>query len=225
MRFPELRSPEALIGLVEEIGFLPFFVNRVPGFSVEECCPRELWFAEGVDGPWEWKGPAARSGKCVYGKLFRGKAGFVSREWLPELANFRRDGYDFDARFDDGLASIKDRDVYNAVAAHGPILSVDLRELLDYRKGGNRGFDTVITRLQMQTYVTVADFVYPLDRHGRPYGWGIAQYTTPESQLGAEAVTASYGKPPEDSRQRILGQLKKILPDVDEGEMWRLMKA
>ena len=62
MRFPELRSPEALIALVEEIGFLPFFVNRIPGFSVEECCPRELWFAEGVDGPWEWKGPAVASG-------------------------------------------------------------------------------------------------------------------------------------------------------------------
>ncbi len=225
MRFPELRSPEALIALVEEIGFLPFFVNRIPGFSVEECCPRELWFAEGVDGPWEWKGPAARSGKCVYGKLFRGKAGFVSRQWLPELANFRRDGYDFDARFDDGLASVRDRDVYNAVAGRGPILSVDLRELLGYGKGGARGFDTVITRLQMQTYVTVADFIYPLDRHGRPYGWGIAQYATPESQLGGEAVTASYNKTPEESRLSVLGQLKKVLPDVEEGEVWRLVKG
>lgn len=224
MRFSELRSPEALIGLVEEIGFLPFFANPVPGFSVEECCPRELWFAEGVDGPWEWKGPAARSGKCVYGKLFRGKAGFVSREWLPELANFRRDGYDFDARFDDGLASVKDRDVYNAVSAHGPILSVDLRELLDYRKGGNHGFDTVITRLQMQTYVTVADFVYPLDRHGRPYGWGIAQYTTPEAQLGGELVSGAYTRDPEGSRARILSHLRRLLPDIPEPSLEKLIK-
>lgn len=56
---------------------------------------RAGWFAEDRDGPWEWKGPAAQTKRCVYGKLFRKKAGFVSREWLPELVNFRRDGYDF----------------------------------------------------------------------------------------------------------------------------------
>ena len=28
-------------------------------------------------------------------------------EWLPAFANFRRDGYDFDARWDDGLANIR----------------------------------------------------------------------------------------------------------------------
>ena len=38
--------------------------------AVEELCSPELWFADDVDGPWEWKGPAARSGKCLYGKLF-----------------------------------------------------------------------------------------------------------------------------------------------------------
>jgi len=44
--------------------------NEIPGFSIEELCPPELWFADDVDGPWEWKGPVARSGKCLYGKLF-----------------------------------------------------------------------------------------------------------------------------------------------------------
>ena len=58
-----------MIQLVEDVGFLPFFTNHIPGFSVEECCPRELWFAEGVDGPWEWKGPVARSGHGAADKI------------------------------------------------------------------------------------------------------------------------------------------------------------
>ena len=53
-------------------------VTRAEGYSIEEGCPPELWFAEDADGPREWKSPAARSGRCAYGKFFDGKAGFVS---------------------------------------------------------------------------------------------------------------------------------------------------
>ena len=161
-----LRSSDDLIAAVEQYGFLPFFRNEIPGFSIEELCPPELWFADDVDGPWEWKGPAARSGKCLYGKIFNKKAGFVSREWIPDFANFRRDGYDFDARWDDGLASYKDKELYEAIAGEGRMLSKRLKEALNYRKGGNTGFETCITRLQMQSYVCIADFVYMQDRYG-----------------------------------------------------------
>ena len=156
----QLHSADDLIAAVEQYGFLPFFRNEIHGFSIEELCPPELWFADDVDGPWEWKGPAARSGKCLYGKLFNKKAGFVSREWIPDFANFRRDGYDFDARWDDGLASYKDKELYEAIDGEGGMLSKRLKEALNYRKGGNTGFETCITRLQMQSYVCIADFVY-----------------------------------------------------------------
>jgi len=38
-----LRSSDDLIAAVEEYGFLPFFRNEIPGFSIEELCPPELW--------------------------------------------------------------------------------------------------------------------------------------------------------------------------------------
>ena len=50
-----LRSSDDLIAAVEQYGFLPFFRNEIHGFSIEELCPPELWFADDVDGPWEWK--------------------------------------------------------------------------------------------------------------------------------------------------------------------------
>ncbi len=223
MRFRELRSAQDILALVEELGFLPFFENPIRGFSVEENCPRELWFSPDTDGPWEWKGPIARSGRCVYGKFFAGKAGFVSREWLPDFANYRRDGYDFDARFDDGLAALRDKNVFDAIEGRGPILSKELKELCGYGRDGLKGFDTVITRLQMQTYVTVADFVYSLDRHGRPYGWGVAQYALPETVLGRETVTGGYGREPAESKERILTHLRRILPEAGDRELWRIV--
>ena len=195
MKTYELRSPEDIAALTEEWGFLPFFAGEIPGFSVEECCPPELWFSEEEDGPWEWKGPVARSGRCVYGKFFGGRAGFISREWLPDFANFRRDGYDFDARYDDGLASHKDKAVY----------------------------DTVTTRLQMQAYLTVGDFVYMQDKYGKPYGWGVAKYTTPEALFGYDFVTSAYGSEPVESKARIIAHLRNILPGVNEKQILKLI--
>lgn len=115
---------------------------------------------------------------------------FQQEGWLCEprvdtgLRNFRRDGYDFDARWDDGLASYKDKEIYEAIAGEGRMLSKRLKEALNYHKGGNTGFETCITRLQMQSYVCIADFVYMQDRYGRPYGWGVAEYATPEELFG-----------------------------------------
>lgn len=224
MRFRELRSAQDIADLVQEVGFLPFWANEIRGFSVEENCPPELWFSDTLDGPWEWKGPVARSGHCLYGKFFGGKAGFVSKDCFADFANLRRDGYDFDARYDDGLAARKDRDVYDTVAAHGELLSKTLKDLCGYRKGGNKGFDTVITRLQMQTYVTIADFVYMQDRHGKTYGWGVAQYSTPEHLFGYDFITEAYKRPPAESRERLAARLRTVLPEVDEDKILRLLK-
>ena len=220
-----LRSSDDLIAAVEQYGFLPFFRNEIHGFSIEELCPPELWFADDVDGPWEWKGPAARSGKCLYGKLFNKKAGFVSREWIPDFANFRRDGYDFDARWDDGLASYKDKELYEAIAGEGRMLSKRLKEALNYRRGGNTGFETCITRLQMQSYVCIADFVYMQDRYGRPYGWGVAEYATPEELFGYDLITSAYQRDPQESKERILKHLHSRLPNATEMQLEKIIKG
>lgn len=221
--FP-IRSADDVVRLVEDMGFLPFFANHIPGFSVEECCPEELWFEEGVDGPWEWKGPIIRSGRCVYGKFYGGKAGFVSRAWFPEFANFRRDGYDFDARYDDGLASHKDKVIFDTVSEHGALLSKELKNICNYRKGGNKGFDTIITRLQMQTYISIADFVYMKDKFGQTYGWGVAKYSTPETQFGYDFVTSAYHREPKESGERIIAHLKTVLPGADMEQLTKLIK-
>ena len=225
MFFTELKSADDIVRLVQEVGFLPFFANDIKGFSIEENCPSELWFAKDTDGPWEWKGPAARSGKCVYGKFFGGSAGFVSLEWFPDFANYRRDGYDFDARYDDGLAAYKDKGIYETIVERRALLSKELKNLCNYRKGGNKGFETVITRLQMQTYVSIADFVYMQDRFGRPYGWGVAKYSTPEELFGYEVVTAAYNRDPQESKQRLIEQLSQALPDAAQDQIMQLIRG
>ena len=61
-----LTGPEKILETVQRLGFLPFFKNGIPGFSIAEHTPPRLWFSDTEEGPWEWKGPLARTGDCVY---------------------------------------------------------------------------------------------------------------------------------------------------------------
>ena len=219
-------SKEELKKAVQQYGFLPLFANSVPGFSVEEHVIPEVWYSAGSDDwpVWEWKGPVIRECGCAYGKFFEKKAVFISREWFPDFANWRRDGYDFDARWDDGLASYRDRDLYELLAANAPIVSTELKEKGNYGKGGRKGFETLITRLQAQGYVLISDFVYPKNKQGEPYGWGLAQYSTPERFFGPSFRETLYDRPPEESFARILRHLQKVLPQADEALLRRFLR-
>ena len=221
-----IKSIEDVECVVEELGFLPFFSCGIPGFSLEERIDARHWFT-GFDGAWdawEWKGLIARQKKCVYGKLFNKKAGFVSREWYPDLANWRRDGYDFDALYDDGKAAHDDKLVYDLVDQWGDaVLSKELKKIGGFRKGGKKGFETIITRLQMECYLVVADFTYMTDKKGNPYGWGVARYATPEQHFGEAFTSAVYAEEPADAHRRMLAHLRALLPQASEKQLLRLL--
>lgn len=224
MRFRELRSAAQLEELVNEIGFLPFFENRIPGFSVEENCPRDHWFVDGVDGPWEWKSQIAEKGNIAYGKFFGKKAGYISNKWIPDFCNFRRDGYDFDALYDDAKATRKSKDVVDLLTENGSMLSFEIKQALGYRKGGLKGFETVITSLQMQGYVAMRSFEHRKDKDGKEYGWGVGRYELFESLFGEEYVTSAYSTEPAESGEKMVEQLKLVLPDIDEKTIRRFIK-
>ena len=219
-----VRSKQDLMDAVETFGFVPLFRNSIPGFSVEEHVSPEVWFSDEQDGVWEWKGPVIQETGCAYGKFFEHKAVFVSRDWFPDLANYRRDGYDFDARCDEGLAPFADKQLFDLLEPRAPMLSRELKRLGEYGKDGRKGFDTSITRLQEQCYVLISDFVYQRDKYGRPYGWGVAEYSTPERFLGETFTESVYQREPEESRARVLEQLHRLLPEAEEDALHHLLK-
>lgn len=224
MSNPTIHNADELEALALERGLLPFFACGVPDCSIEDFTPNRYWFAEGVDGPWEWRMEVARRGMAAYGKLFNKKAGLVSREWYPDLANYRRDGYDFDARYEDGLASYKDKCIMDVLLRDGPTLTKDLKKAAGFGGDGMKGFETVITRLQMQTYVTVHSFEYSKDKHGKPYGWGVARYAVAEDVLGAEVTRSAYHRDPAESKARLLAHLQALCSQASLADLEKLIR-
>lgn len=221
-------SMEELIDVIDEMGFVPFFANEIEGFSIEEHIADGCWYDDADGGfwsAWEWKGPVITRMKCAYGKFLRNKAIYISPKWFPDFANFRRDGYDFDARYDDGLASFYDKELYELLDAKAPVMSKELKKIGGYGgKNGRKGFDTMITRLQEQCYVVISDFQYLKDKLGNEYGWGVAEYSTPERFLGKKFCNSVYKRTPEESYARVIKQFKKILPDAEQGEIEKILR-
>lgn len=224
MNFKKLKinSRNDLICAIDELGFLPFFKNSVEGFSIEEHISPECWFSA-EEGAWEWKGSVIRENGCAYGKFFDRKAVFISKELFPDFANYRRDGYDFDALYDEGKARKSDKVLYDLIDENAPIISKKLKKLGDYRKGGNKGFDSAVTRLQEQGYVIISDFVYLTDKHGERYGWGVAEYSTPEKFMGAGFTERVYRRDPQKSYEILFDKLKKILPYSSDEQIKRIL--
>lgn len=140
MKFFTINSKTDLINAVDELGFLPFFANSIEGFSIEEHITRDCWYNSdnGVWSAWEWKGPVIRETGCAYGKFFEKKACYISSKWFPDFANYRRDGYDFDARYDDGLANYRDKTLFELIDGNAPIVSKQLKKLGNYKKAATK---------------------------------------------------------------------------------------
>lgn len=221
-----IKSKADLTAAIREFGFLPFFENSIGGFSIEEhIAPQCWWNSEtGAWSAWEWKGPVIRETGCAYGKFFEKKACYISREWFADFANYRRDGYDFDARYDDGLAPYRDKRLYDLIEGNAPILSRQLKQLGNYKKGGNKGFDTSVTRLQAQGYVLISDFVYSRDKSGKTYGWGVAEYSTPEVFMGSDFSDRVYSCSPEESYEKIAAHLGRLFPQLSADKIKKFIK-
>lgn len=214
-----LKNASQMIDLVNEIGFLPLFEVGVPGFSVE-AMTRGQWWTGKTDDPWGWRVEAAMSGEIIYAKIFQGRAGFVSKEWFPKFANYRRDGYDFDSRWEEGLETNKNRDIMEEVINHSMgIMTSEIKKQV-----GKSSFDSALTSLQNKTYLIISGFDRKKNRYQEPYGWEIAVMNTPEAAFGEEIATGAYTEKPEKSLKDIENHLKNALPGIDEEALYKLLR-
>ncbi len=229
-----IRSFRELENWINEVGFLPLFANEIEGFSAEEHVSPDYWWT-GIkeEDPWEWREVIAGGHRVAYGKFFDNKAGFISIEWLPYFVNYRRAGYDFDSRWEDGLASRREKlvmdmltktdDDGDVVFPDDRILSTELKKMAGFGKGREKNFPGVVTSLQMQTYLVISDFQRRVNKRGQEYGMPVSILLPPEAIWGYDTVTAAYNESPADSRSRIADALMRNFPGATDAGIGRLI--
>lgn len=220
-----IKSSKELSAYINEVGFLPLFKNCVSGFSVEEITGSNYWWSDKpTEDPWEWREVIAAEGEIAYGKLFGNRAGFVSKEWYPYLASYRRDGYDFDSRYEDGLSSYRTKRIMDVLESYDELLSNQLKEKAGFGKGGEKGFEGAITTLQMQTYITVRSFRRRCNKKQEEYGWSVASYTLSENLFGRDHVRSAYDLSASQAKEKIVDWIISKFPAASRTEVERAMK-
>lgn len=219
-----VKTPEELTDYINKLGFLPLFKNEVQGFSVEEVTASDNWWSSEQEDPWSWREIIASRGEVAYGKLFCSRAGFVSREWYPYLASYRRDGYDFDSRYEEGLASSRSKKIMDVLARFELLPSNELKTAAGFGKAGERGFDSTITQLQMQTYITVRSFHRKCNKKNEEYGWSVADYCLSERLFGEEHIRAGYSLSALKVKEKIIEHIKSKFPEAELAAIEKVMK-
>lgn len=222
-----IHTVDEAIECINRIGFLPLFKNVIPGFSLEEHTVAEHWWSENpaVD-PWEWRTIIAEGGKVAYGKFFGGKAGYISKKWLPFFANYRRDGYDFDALWDDEKASRRQKKIMDLFAEgyeDAELYSNEIKKRAGFGAEGEKGFEGTIADLQHMLYLCVKAFRQKRNKIGQEYGWAVAVYATPEHIFGYDYVRSAYCEEPLESGQKIARHIMDIYPDASIDQIIKLI--
>ena len=229
-----IRSAAELTDWVEQIGFLPFFANEVAGFSAEERVAADVWWTgDRTHDPWEWREAIAAEHEVAYGKFFGGRAGFIAPAWLPVFANARRNGWDFDGKWQSGTASRRERNVMvffmDPESEDEPqftgarLLSTELRQMAGFGKGGDKNYPGVLTGLQMQLYLVIAGFRRRQSRRGQEFGMPVSILAAPESIWGYGLMTSAYDEKPAESWDRIAKRAMEAFPSAGEAAVERLI--
>lgn len=220
-----IRSWRELINRINEVGFLPLFANEVSGFSAEEhVSPLFWWTGDLEQDPWEWREIISATGEVAYGKFFNNKTGFISKEWFPCFANARRDGYDFDAAWDDGLVPLWYKAIMDICEDGGMHPGFELKLEAGFGTEGYKNFDGCIANLQMQTYLIIRKFERRRNKRGQSYGMAVSYYQKPEAVWGYEHVTGAYKEDPAVSVERILTRAKEMFPEGTEEAFRKVLK-
>ncbi len=218
----KIHSCPELMDYIDKVGFLPLLDMGIGEWSAEAVLDEDCQYVALPDGGWEWplwewKADIIRESGCAYGKFFGQKATFITREWWPDFCNYRRSIH---PRPEEG--SIEDT-ILEILSLNGSMITRELRKACGFTGPKMRSkFDGYVSRLQMGGWMVTEDFVYPHDKHGRKYGWGWSLLTTPENLFGREAC--HLDRTPEESYRRLTDHFHKILPELTDKEIEKLIK-
>ncbi len=223
VRTPVVSSAEGMLNLIHEYQLIPFFTNLVPGFSVEEHTPPELWFTEESLGPWDWKIDCIQDGDIAYGKfLLGGKAAFATVDVYRELMNWRRSLPKYRPTADQ-------QKVLDYMEGQGSISVPEIRKLMGITKSAA---DALLARIQMQTRIITGVITRIYRGADLQYsGWQRSTFCSPEALFeGIELPIPGYvprtlksSLTPEQSLEFLKETIRKVCGDIPDKVLMKIL--
>jgi len=176
-----VRDEEGLIQFVEAVGFCAInALERFPEFpslSLAMGQREALWHA------WWWKDDLHVQKRVYYTRLFAGRPGFISLQWLP--AFIAANGAAADEVFLVGALPVLAKDVYRIIESRGPISSRPLKKLLS--PDARRSVTGILWELERRFIITKTDITgRQLSTYS--YVWDLAERWLPDAFVEADRL-------------------------------------
>ena len=155
IRYPRrVRTASDAVRFIDAVGFcLLFPITGLPLPSLYFACARReptSWDRYCLL-IWKWKDEFGRRRVAFYSKYFRGRGTFISLKMLPHFLALESSAYganDCDRAYSAGRVSADARTLWEALAAHGPLATLELRHACKFDStAGNRRFKKAILQL------------------------------------------------------------------------------
>lgn len=142
------------VRFIDAVGYcLLFPINGLPLPSLYFACARRectSWDRYCLL-IWKWKDEFGRKRHAFYSKYFRGRGTFISVRLLPHFLAMEQSAYssdDYDRAYAAGRISADARTVWEALASHGPLATLELRHACKFDStAGNRRFKKAMLQL------------------------------------------------------------------------------
>ena len=223
VRTPVVRDQEGMLSLIQEFQLVPFFVNIIPGYSIEEHTPPELWFTDENLGPWDWKIECIQSGDVAYGKfLYGGKAAFATVDVYREIINWRRSLPKY-------KPSPDQKKVLDYIEEHGSVSVSDVRQLMGLKKAAA---DALLAKIQMQTRIITGNIARVYRGADLRYnGWQRSSFCTPEALFeeldfpfpGYKPRTLKSSLTPAQSLEFLKDTVRNVCGDVPDKVLMKIL--
>lgn len=191
-----VQSEDDALAFVDGVGFctidrptfgeFPYLAAAFPGNR--DCVLGDVWF---------WKDDLHIQKRLWYTRLFGGKAGFISLEFLP--AFIATNGQVADEMMMMGRMSLAAREIYELVERSGPISAKDFRRALSPE--ANRRSDSVLIDLEQKFILTKVE-ITGRTRETYSYVWDLAERWMPDAFEAADRIGA------EEAARRIVRKLR-----------------
>lgn len=167
--------------------------------------------------PWEWRMRVLEERDDIaYGKVFFGTSGYITKKWYPYFLAVRRQGLVFDEWYDEGMAGVLERNIYEAIERNGHIALHDLKRECGITKETSGQFDRALTNLQKNLFITMCGRRQKISSKGEPYGWNSTVFTTVENFWGEDLMP---DMPASEAYEKIREQILLLNPEAKEKDI------
>ena len=177
-----------------------------------------------VTDPWEWRMRVLNEREDIaYGKVFFGKAGYITEEWYPYFLAVRRGGKDFDEAYSEGTISRLSKTVYDLIRKNGGLSLHEVKALGGFGKEDSPKIEKALTDLQTGLFITISGHKKKISKSNADFGWITSVFRLTESFWPPSVFEKAASVNSAEAEEAITGRIYRLNPSADGKKVKRFI--